>query len=89
MKAFEIPLDAAAIEYSEARKILDGHSLADAARFFMRHHGRGLEGKLVADAVEAFRAEKRAEGRALSFTSTICAIGWMILPRRSTSRFAN
>ena len=29
----------------------------------MRHHGRGVEGKPVADAVEAFQAEKRAEGR--------------------------
>ena len=37
--------------------------MTDAARFFMRHHGRGLEGKHVADAVEAFKAEKRAEGR--------------------------
>ena len=35
----------------------------DAARFFMRHHGRGITGKLVADAVEAFKAEKQAEGR--------------------------
>jgi integrase len=63
VKEFGIPLDAAAIEYTEARKILLGHSLTDAARFFMRHHGRGLDGKLVADAVEAFKAEKRAEGR--------------------------
>jgi integrase len=63
VKDLGIPLDAAAIDYAEARKILDGHSLSDAARFFMRHHGRGVEGKLVADAVEAFKAEKRAEGR--------------------------
>ena len=63
VKEFGIPLDAAAIEYTEARKILGGHPLTEAARFFMRHHGRGLEGKPVADAVEAFKAEKRAEGR--------------------------
>ena len=63
VKEFGIPLDAAAIEYAEARKILGGHPLTEAARFFMRHHGRGLEGKPVADAVEAFKAEKRAEGR--------------------------
>ncbi|MGC2576930.1 MAG: tyrosine-type recombinase/integrase, partial [Terrimicrobiaceae bacterium] len=42
---------------------LGGHPLTEAARFFMRHHGRGLEGKPLADAVEAFKAEKRAEGR--------------------------
>lgn len=63
VQEFGIPLDAAAIEYAEARKILSGHPLTEAARFFMRHHGRGLEGKPVADAVEAFQAEKRAEGR--------------------------
>ena len=63
VKEFGIPLDAAAIEYAEARKILGGHPLTEAARFFMRHHGRGLEGKPLADAVEAFKAEKRAEGR--------------------------
>ncbi|MGB9277312.1 MAG: tyrosine-type recombinase/integrase, partial [Terrimicrobiaceae bacterium] len=63
VKEFGIPLEAAAIEYAEARKILGGHPLTEAARFFMRHHGRGLEGKPLADAVEAFKAEKRAEGR--------------------------
>jgi integrase len=63
VKDFGTPLDAAAIEYAEARKILGGYSLTDAARFFMRHHGRGITGKLVADAVEAFKAEKKAEGR--------------------------
>lgn len=63
VKEFGIALDTAAIEYAEARKILGGHPLAEAARFFVRHHARGIEGKLVADAVEAFKAEKRSEGR--------------------------
>ena len=63
VKEFGIPLDAAAIEYAEAKKILSGYSLTDAARLFMRHHGRGITGKLVADAVEAFKAEKQVEGR--------------------------
>jgi integrase len=63
IKDLGIPLDAAVIDYAGARKILDGYSVADAARFFIRHHRRGLEGKLVADAVEEFKAEKRAEGR--------------------------
>ena len=63
VKDFGISLDAAAIDYAEARRMLGGYSMTDAARFFMRHHGRGLEGKHVADAVEAFKSEKRAEGR--------------------------
>jgi integrase len=58
-----IPLDAAAIEYAEASKTLEGHSLTEAARFYMRHHRRGIEGKLVRDAVEDFRQAKIAAGR--------------------------
>jgi integrase len=63
IKDFGIPLDAAAIDYAEARKVLGGYTLSDAARFFMRHHSKGITGKLAADAVEAFKAEKRTEGR--------------------------
>lgn len=29
----------------------------------MRHHGKGISGKLLSDAVEGFKAEKKAEGR--------------------------
>jgi integrase len=57
-----LPLDAAAIEYSEARKLLDGVPLVDAARFYSRHHGRGIKRKSVADAVEAMIAAKTAKG---------------------------
>ena len=63
IKDFGIPLDAAAIDYAEARKVLSGFSLTEAARFFMRHHGRGVTSKLVAEAVEAFRTGKQTEGR--------------------------
>jgi hypothetical protein len=42
LRPFEVPLDAAALDYAEARKVLGGHALADAARFFMRHHGNGI-----------------------------------------------
>jgi len=57
-----LPLDAAAIEYSEARKLLDGVTLVDAARFYSRHHGRGITRKSVADAVDAMIAAKAAKG---------------------------
>jgi integrase len=63
VKEFEIPLDAAAIEYAQARKVLNGHSLIDAARFFMRHYSGSLQGKPLADAVAAFLETKLAEGR--------------------------
>jgi hypothetical protein len=38
-KGYALPLDAVALEYSDARKHLDGVSLVDAAKFYARHHG--------------------------------------------------
>jgi len=57
-----LPLDAAALEYSEARKLLDGVPLIDAARFYSRHHGRGIKRKSVSDAVDAMIAAKTTKG---------------------------
>lgn len=57
-----LPLDAAAIEYNEACKLLDGVPLVDAARFYARHHGKGIARKSVADAVDAMIAVKTAKG---------------------------
>ena len=62
VKEFDVPLDAVAIEYSDARKLLDGVPLVDAARFYARHHGRGIKRKSVADAVAAMIAAKTAKG---------------------------
>jgi integrase len=66
-----IPLDAVAIEYAEASKTLEGHSLAEAVRFYMRHHSRGIEGKLVSEAVEDFRQAKIAAGRSAPYVKDI------------------
>lgn len=57
-----IPLDAVALEYSEARKHLDGVSLVDAAKFYARHHGRGIKHKAIADAVGEMIAAKETAG---------------------------
>jgi integrase len=57
-----VPLDAAALEYSEARKWLDGVAVVEAARFYARHHGRGIKRKSVADAVDEMIAGKRTGG---------------------------
>jgi integrase len=62
VREFDLPLDAVAIEYSDARKLLDGVPLVDAARFYSRHHGRGIKRKSVADAVAAMIAAKTAKG---------------------------
>jgi integrase len=62
VKEHGAPLDAAALEYSEARRLLDGGSVVEAARFYSRHHGRGITRKSVADAVDAMIAAKTAKG---------------------------
>src|SRR5262249_36881380 len=62
IKELGAPLDAVAIEYAQATKLLDGVSLIDAARFYSWHHGRGITRKSVADAVDAMIAAKTAKG---------------------------
>ena len=62
VKQFDLPLDAAAIEYSEARKLLNGVPLVDAARFYARHHQHGINRKAIADAVEEMIARKTDKG---------------------------
>ena len=71
IKEFGLPLDVAAIEYAQARKALDGHNLADAVSFYTRHHGRGLTGKPVADAVTEFLDAKRTEGRSMLYLTDL------------------
>jgi integrase len=62
VKEHGVPLDAIALEYSEVRKMLDDVPIIDAARFYVRHHGRGIKRKSVADAVDAMIAAKTAKG---------------------------
>jgi integrase len=62
VKDFALPLDAVAIEYSEARKLLDGVPLLDAARFYARHHGKGIKRKSVALAVDKMIERKTTKG---------------------------
>jgi integrase len=62
VREHSVPLDAAALEYSEARKILDGVGLVDAARFYARHHGRDIKRKAVVDAVREMIEAKKRDG---------------------------
>jgi integrase len=62
IKDIGMPLDAAALEYAEARKLLDGLSLLDAARFYVGHHGRGIKRKPVREAVDEMIEAKKVEG---------------------------
>lgn len=62
VREHDVPLDAAALEYSEARKILNGVGLVDAARFYARHHGRDIKRKAVPDAVREMIEAKKIDG---------------------------
>ena len=62
IRFLEIPLDAAALEYAEARKTLGNHPLAEAIRFFVRHHGSGIQPMPVSEAVRRFLDDKTARG---------------------------
>ena len=62
LRPLEIPLDAAALEYADARKTLRDYSLSDAVRFFIRHHGNGIQRISVSDAVQEFLSGKAARG---------------------------
>jgi integrase len=60
---FNVPLDAAVIEYAEARQVLGGRSLLEAARFFQSYLQQGITGKPIPEAVAEFVEDKRSEGR--------------------------
>ena len=62
VKDFALPLDAVAIEYCQARKLLEGVPLIDAARFYARHHGKGIKRKNVALAVDEMIERKATKG---------------------------
>lgn len=71
VRELAIPLDAAALEYSEASKLLNGASVIDAARFYSRHHSRGIKSKAVADAVDEMIATKRQSGASELYLSDL------------------
>jgi integrase len=62
LKEFNLPLDKLAIEYKEARKLLDGVPLIEAARFYEKHNLRGLKRQNVAVAVDEMIAAKARKG---------------------------
>jgi integrase len=62
VKEFNLPLDTVANEYKQARNLLDAVPLIDAARFYARHHGKGIKRKSVALAVDEMIARKTDKG---------------------------
>jgi integrase len=62
VQEFALPLDTVAIEYKHARNLLDGVPLIEAARFYSKHHKRGLKRKSVSAAVDEMIAAKKTKG---------------------------
>jgi len=71
VREHDVALDAVALEYSEARKMLDGVPIVDAARFYLRHHGRGIKRKSVAEAVNEMIGAKRTAGASELYLSDL------------------
>jgi integrase len=71
IKSLSVPLDAAATEYAQAAKTLAGHSLLDAANFYMRHHANGVAGRMVSDAIADFWQAKSGAGRSSVYLKEI------------------
>ncbi len=67
LRPYGVALDAAAHEYGEAKKILEGFSVSDAARFYMRHHGRKVTSKRVSEAVEEMLTAKAEKGVSVKY----------------------
>jgi integrase len=59
---FELPLDRVSIEYKEARKLLNGVPLIEAARFYEKHNLRGIKRKSVAAAADEMIETKQRKG---------------------------
>jgi integrase len=62
LKEFDLPLDKVAIEYKDARKLLNGVPLIEAARFYEKHNLREIKRKNVAVAVGEMIAAKTRKG---------------------------
>jgi integrase len=71
IRPFGVALDAAAQEYADARKVLGDFSLAEAAKFYMRHHGRGICPKPVAEAVAEMIAAKTEKGVSAAYLADL------------------
>ena len=48
------PLEVAAVQYSEAVKLLEGDCLLEALKFYRKHHPNKLPAKTVGEVIEEF-----------------------------------
>jgi integrase len=62
LKPSGTPLEIAVMQFVETAKLLDGASMLEAAKFYLRHHPRHLPTRTVPQVVEEMIASKEAEG---------------------------
>lgn len=62
LKALGTPLELAVMQFVEATKLLEGASLVEAARFYIRHHSAKAPRRKVQEVVTELLEAKRADG---------------------------
>ena len=62
LKPSGTPLEMAVMQFVESAKLLDGASMLEASKFYLRHHPRHMPRRSVAEVVEEMLAAKEAEG---------------------------
>ena len=62
LKATGVPLEMAAMQFAEAHKLLEGGSLLEAVRFYLKQNPHRLPKKLVPELVEDLLLAKQADG---------------------------
>ena len=66
-----VPLHVCAELFAEARRILNGHSITDAAKYYMRHYDPKRPRKPLADLGAEFLASRQAIGVSSRYISTV------------------
>ena len=66
-----VPLHVCAELFAETQRILKGHSMTDAAKYYMRHYDPNRPRKPMADLSAEFLASRRAGGLSSRYISTV------------------
>ena len=66
-----VPLHVCAELFAEARRILGGHSITDAAKYYMRHYDPKRPRKPLSDLATEFTESRRAIGVSSRYVSTV------------------
>lgn len=71
IRALGVDLDVAAMEYAEAKKIVGGRTLPEAAQFYMRHHANSIKLVGVTEAVNEMIEAKAQAGASKTYLSDL------------------